>query len=107
VETFLKGVASGPKIKPCKVSGFEGLRILVTLNGSKSRQFKNRTHGQDRLSPIGQYPDVPLTNMHRLDTTNLTDFGKCSKGHCVINDNIGVVCNLLFCNCFVRCLRVN
>ena len=43
------------KDKPCKVSDFEGLFVLVKVSGSKSWRFKYRIDGKETLLLIGDY----------------------------------------------------
>jgi integrase len=49
-----------PKVKPYKVSDFEGLFLFVKPTGSKLWQFKYRIDGKEKLLSIGIYPDVGL-----------------------------------------------
>ncbi len=54
-----------PREKAYKVSDFEGLFVLVKLNGSKLWQFKYRMDGKERLLSIGVYPDVSLAQARK------------------------------------------
>ncbi len=54
-----------PRDKAYKVSDFEGLYVLVKVNGSKLWQFKYRLHGKERLLSIGIYPDVTLAQARK------------------------------------------
>ena len=54
-----------PRDKAYKVSDFEGLFVLVKVNGSKLWQFKYRLDGKERLLSIGVYPDVSLAQARK------------------------------------------
>jgi integrase len=54
-----------PREKSYKVSDFEGLFVLVKVNGSKLWQFKYRMDGKERLYSIGVYPDVSLAQARK------------------------------------------
>jgi hypothetical protein len=54
-----------PREKSCKVSDFEGLFVLVKVNGSELWQFKYRMDGKERLYSIGVYPQVSLAQAHK------------------------------------------
>ncbi len=54
-----------PRDKAYNVSDFEGLYVLVKVNGSKLWQFKYRLHGKERLLSIGIYPDVTLAQARK------------------------------------------
>lgn len=51
--------------KAYKVSDFEGLFVLVKVNGSKLWQLKYRLDGKERLFSIGVYPDVSLAQARK------------------------------------------
>jgi integrase len=52
--------------KAYKVSDFEGLFVLVKVNGSKLWQFKYRLFGKERLLSIGVYPEVSLAQARKV-----------------------------------------
>jgi integrase len=54
-----------PRDKAYKVSDFEGLFVLVKVNGSKLWQLKYRLDGRERLFSIGVYPDVSLVQARK------------------------------------------
>lgn len=54
-----------PRDKAYKVFDFEGLFVLVKMNGSKLWQFKYRLFGKERLLSIGVYPDVSLAQARK------------------------------------------
>ena len=54
-----------PRDKAYKVSDFEGLFVLVKINGSKLWQLKYRLDGKERLFSIGVYPDVSLAQARK------------------------------------------
>ena len=54
-----------PRDKAYEVSDFEGLFVLVKVNGSKLWQFKYRLFGKERLLSIGVYPDVSLAQARK------------------------------------------
>ena len=49
-----------PKVKPYKVSDFEGLFMTVKPTGSRLWHFKYRIDGKEKLLPIGIYPEITL-----------------------------------------------
>lgn len=49
-----------PRDKPYKVSGFEGLFLLVKPTGSRLWHQKYRIDGKEKLLAIGSYPEVSL-----------------------------------------------
>jgi integrase len=54
-----------PRDKAYKVSDFEGLFVLIKVNGSKLWQFKYRIFGKERLLSIGVYPEVSLAQARK------------------------------------------
>lgn len=54
-----------PREKSYKVSDFEGLFVLVKVNGSRLFQFKYRMDGKERLYSIGVYPEVSLAQARK------------------------------------------
>jgi integrase len=54
-----------PRDKAYKVSDFEGLFVLVKVNGSKLWQFKYRIDGKERLLSIGIYPEISLAQARK------------------------------------------
>lgn len=54
-----------PREKANKVSDFEGLFVLVKINGSRLWQFKYRMFGKERLLSIGVYPKVSLVQARK------------------------------------------
>lgn len=54
-----------PRDKAYKVSDFEGLFVLIKINGSKLWQFKYRIFGKERLLSIGIYPEVSLAQARK------------------------------------------
>jgi hypothetical protein len=54
-----------PREKSYKVSDFEGLFVLVKVNGSRLFQFKYRMEGKERLYSIGVYPEVSLAQARK------------------------------------------
>ncbi len=54
-----------PREKSYKVSDFEGLFVLVKVNGSRLFQFKYRMYGKERLYSIGVYPEVSLAQARK------------------------------------------
>ncbi len=46
--------------KPYKVSGFDGLFLLVKPSGTKSWRFKYRFAGKEKLMVFGDYPAITL-----------------------------------------------
>ena len=49
-----------PKVKPYKVSDFEGLFMTVKPTGSRLWHFKYRIDGKEKLLSIGVYPEITL-----------------------------------------------
>ena len=49
-----------PKVKPYKVSDFEGLFMTVKPTGSRLWHFKCRIDGKEKLLSIGVYPEITL-----------------------------------------------
>ena len=49
-----------PKVKPYKVSDFEGLFLTVKPTGSRLWHFKYRIDGKEKLLSIGVYPEITL-----------------------------------------------
>jgi integrase len=54
-----------PRDKAYKISDFEGLFVLVKVNGSKLWQLKYRLDGKERLFSIGVYPEVSLAKARK------------------------------------------
>jgi len=57
-DTAIKKLKLGEK--PVKVSDERGLYLLINPTGSKLWRWKYRFDGEEKVMPIGQYPDVSL-----------------------------------------------
>lgn len=55
-----------PKVKPYKVSDFEGLYLLVTPSGSKLWNLKFRFHNREKKLSLGAYPAISLSDARKL-----------------------------------------
>lgn len=60
--TDLACKSAKPKLKPYKISDFQGLYLHVTPSGSKLWRFKYRYHKKEKLLSLGSYPLISLAD---------------------------------------------